>query len=297
MKLNLYKSFYLSIIVLFVVAGCEKEYESIEDLDAKNIQAYISQNNLSFDKGTNGVYYKVLKAGTGSDLAYTDKLPLIYSVRSLDGTYINTDTIANHYGGSGQFFGYFTPEALRTTIKEGLKKRGGEIRVLVPSNLAFGRNGSGSIPGNASLDYTVKVLDPSSIPAYDDASIKSYMQANNLAGFTKTSTGLYYKVSTTGSGSPIHVDSILTVQYTGKFLNGTIFQQTGTDNAVLTLSETIEAWKEALPLIKGGGTIRILAPSALGYGLDGRKDQFGSFTIPPFSCLDFEIKVIDVQQP
>ncbi|MEJ6980644.1 FKBP-type peptidyl-prolyl cis-trans isomerase [Pedobacter sp. P351] len=297
MKLNLYKSFCLLFIALFLFSACEKEYETIQELDAKDIESYISRNNLSFEKGTNGIYYKVLKAGTGSDLAYSDKIPLIYTVRSLDGTYINADTIANHYGGSGQFFGYFTPEALRTTIKEVLKKRRGEIRVLVPSNLAYGRNGSGAIPGNASLDYTVKLLDEQSIPAYDDASINSYMQSNNLSGFTKTSAGLYYKITALGTGSPIHVDSILTIQYTGKFLNGSIFQQTGTDNAVLTLSETIDAWKQALPLIKGGGTMRVLAPSALGYGTAGRQDQFGSFSIPPFSCLDFDIKVIDVAQP
>ncbi len=298
MKLNLCKAFCFSLVVLIFAAGCKKEYESIEELDAKNIETYIGQSNVNFQKSANGIYYSIVKPGTGTELAYSDKVQFIYTVRSLDGSYINTDTIVNHYGGSGQFLGYFTPEPVRTAIKEILKKRGGEIRVLVPSHLAYGRNGSGAIPGNASLDYTVKVLEQNGLPAYDDASIKRYMQTSNLSGFTKLKEGLYYKVIESGAGSPITQDSIVTVQYTGKLFNGKVFDQTqGTNTATFLLSETVEGFKESVSLIKGGGSIRVLISSSLGYGLDGSRNQYGTFTIPPFSCLDFEIKVTDVSQP
>ena len=298
MKLNLGKAFCFSLVILVLASGCKKEYESIEELDAKNIETYISQNNLSFTKSNKGIYYDILKEGSGSDVAYSDKVQFVYTVRSLDGSYINIDTVVNHYGGSGQFLGYFTPEPVRTAIKENLKKRGGEIRVLVPSHLAYGRSGSGPIPGNASLDYTVKVLAMNGLPAYDDASIKMYMQTSNLSGFTKLKEGLYYKIIEPGTGSPITQDSVVTVQYKGKLFNGTIFDQTqGTNTATFLLSETVEGFKDAVVLIKEGGSIKVLMSSALGYGLDGSRNQFGTFTIPPFSCLDFEIKVTEVDQP
>jgi FKBP-type peptidyl-prolyl cis-trans isomerase FkpA len=55
------------------------------------------------------------------------------------------------------------------------------------------------------------------------------------------------------------------------------------------LGTLIEGWKEGLPYIKKGGSIRLIIPSQLAYGVQG------SGTIPPFSCLDFDIKVKDVQ--
>jgi len=298
MKLNLSKAFCFSLVVLVLASSCKKEYESIEELDARNIETYITQNSLTFQKSASGIYFNILKEGNGPEIAYSDKVQLVYTVRSLDGSYIDTDTIVNHYGGSGQFLGYFTPEPVRTAIKEQLKRRGGEIRVLVPSHLAYGRNGSGPIPGNASLDYTVKVLEQNGLVAYDDASIKRYMQTSNLSGFTKLKEGLYYKISEPGTGSEITPDSIVTVQYTGKLFNGKVFDQTqGTNTATFLLSETVQGFKDGVDQIKGGGSIRILISSALGYGLDGSRNQFGTFTIPPFSCLDFEIKVTDVDQP
>lgn len=295
MKYKLYTLYTLIIALVFLV-GCEKEYESIEVLDEAQIQTYIKQNGLTLSKSANGVYTSVIKPGTGAELQYSDKVPLLFTLRTLDGSYIDTDTIANHYGGTGQFLGYLSPEGLRTAVKEVLQKVGGEIRVIIPSNLAYGRNGSGPIPGNSSLDYSVKVLNKDDMPAYDELSIQKYMQANGLTGFTKTADNLHYKIITMGTGSPITADSTVTTKYTGKLLNGKIFQTTGENTANFTVSGTIEGFAKTIPLIKGGGTIRFLIPSALGYGMDGSQNERGQFTIPPFSCLDFEVTVTDVSQ-
>lgn len=296
MKYKLFTPFLTLIIALVVLAGCKKEYEGIEVFDEAQIQAYINQNGLSLTKTTNGVYYNVVKQGDGNVLEYSNKVPLLFTLRTLDGSYIDTDTIANHYGGTGQFLGYLTPEGLRTVVKEQVKE-GGEVRVIIPSHLAYGRSGSGPIPGNSSLDYTVRVLKKSEMVAYDDLSIQKYMQANALTGFTKTSDNLYYKIIEMGTGSPITVDSVVTTKYIGRLFNGKIFDQTSGENtAKFALSGTIEGFAKAIPFIKSGGKIRILIPSALGYGMEGSQNQFGQFTIPPFSCLDFEVNVTDVSR-
>jgi FKBP-type peptidyl-prolyl cis-trans isomerase FkpA len=92
------------------------------------------------------------------------------------------------------YLGYFNPEAVRVGIKEVLKKANGTLRVIVPSRLAFGRNGTMQIPGNSSLDIVVKVMEKDKIPQYDDYTIIKYMEKNAMTGFTKTSTGIYYKI-------------------------------------------------------------------------------------------------------
>ncbi|PRY54413.1 FKBP-type peptidyl-prolyl cis-trans isomerase [Arcticibacter pallidicorallinus] len=285
-------SFLIALAFVAVISACTKEYASISEEDDTNIQAYISANNLSMQKfDTTGAYYSVVSEGKGPDLDYTQQLPLIYTVKSLDGKYTSQDTFVNHYAGR---FGYYTPDVLRETIKANLKKEGGTIRVLVPSRKAYGRNGSGQIPGNASLDYTVKVLEKAKLAEYEDAVIQNYLSKNSLTGFSKSADNIWYKITEPGAGSKtIEPDSTITFNYTGRLLNGTVFE---TNEGVSTvLSGYIPSWQKAVPLIKEGGSIRFIAPSSFSYGLAGSPaSSVGQVSIPAFAPLDFEVKVTKV---
>ncbi|MEJ7779510.1 MAG: FKBP-type peptidyl-prolyl cis-trans isomerase [Daejeonella sp.] len=285
-------------LLLSIFVACEKEYETVEVLDDRNLTAYIQQNKLNVTEYDNtGIYYEVITPGTGPDVEYSEQLPLIFTTRSLDGKFVSADTFSVN-NRDYRFLGYVNPEGLRIGIKEVLKKKSGSLRMLIPSRLAFGRNGVGDIPGNASLDITVNVLDKNKIAGYDDFSIKKYLAANGLTGFTKTASGLYYKIAEIGTGSPITIDSTVVAEYTGKFLNGTVFDKTISGSGATfdlngdsrTNPQPIKGWQEAIPLIKQGGSIRIIIPSSLGYGLTGDPDR----GLPAFTSLDFEIKVTDV---
>lgn len=281
-------------LLLSIIIACDKEYETIDVIDDRNVTAYIQQNKLNMKEYEDtGVYYEVVSPGTGTEVQYSDRVPLIFTTRSLDGKYMATDTfgVGNR---DYRYLGYFNPEAIRVGIKEVLKNRSGTLRMIIPSRLAYGRNGVGDIPGNASLDFVVKVLDTAKMAAYDDFTINKYLNANGLTGFTKTTSGLYYKIAAPGTGSPITIDSTVVTQYTGKLLNGVVFDRAVTGSeATFTLSDEDlrKGWKEAIPLIREGGSIRFIMPSSLGYGLEG-----SSGVIPPFSCLDFAVKVTDVKQ-
>ncbi|EOR95117.1 FKBP-type peptidyl-prolyl cis-trans isomerase [Arcticibacter svalbardensis MN12-7] len=293
--MNLNKKYPYFIVLLFIIltAACTKEYATIAEEDEQNIQAYISTNGLVMQKyDTTGVYYSVTQVGTGPDLDYTKQIPLVYSVKSLDGSYTSQDTFVNHYA---SYFGYFTPEVLKKTIMANLIKEGGTIRVIVPSHLAYGRNGSGPIPGNASLEYTVKVLERSKLKQYEKSVIKTYLSANGLTGFTEyDTTGIYYKISEAGTGTtPIGLDSSITFNYTGRLLNGTVFE---TNEAITTiLGSYIPSWQTMIPLIKEGGSIRFIAPSSYSYGITGSAaTTVGQVSIPPFAPLDFDVQVTTV---
>lgn len=270
-------------------ASCKKDYPTIQEIDNQSIQQYLSQNNLNMTKytfnDTSEFYYQVIKPGTGPAIEYSQQVPLLFSLKSLDGTYSSIDTFSNRYA---SYLGYFALEPVRVAVKEILGKKNGQIRVIVPSRFAYGRNGSGSIPGNASLDITVSVLDESKLTAYEDFVIQEYLQKNGMTGFTKTNTGIYYKISNPGTGSSITVDSTVTAKYTGKLLNGNVFDKSDAGASFL-LSGTIAGWRQTVPLIKEGGSMKIVVPSSQAYGMAGNA------SIPAFSPLDFDITITEVK--
>jgi FKBP-type peptidyl-prolyl cis-trans isomerase FkpA len=47
--------------------------------------------------GTTGMYYKIISQGTGASLEYSDKVSLVFTVKSFDGKYTSADTIINHF--------------------------------------------------------------------------------------------------------------------------------------------------------------------------------------------------------
>lgn len=301
MKLNLYRSFYLSIIVLFVVAGCEKEYESIEELDAKDIQTYIKQNSLSSDflqyKNT-GIYYKVITHGTGDTVKYSDKIFATFTAKSLDGKFNMQADSLNRFS---SFLGYFSnaygyPDAFSTAIKEILNKKNGTIRLIIPSHLAYGRGGNSSldIPGNASLDCTIKLYDVSNTVEFEDVFVKRYFETSkiDINSFKRTSDGLYYQVITPGTGAEIvNSGSVITVSYTGKLTNGAVFDSSSSFESAL--GSLIPAWQLGLTQqdspIKKGGKVRLITPPSLAYGSNP------SGSIPSYSTLDFVIEILDIK--
>ena len=174
MKLNLYKSFLFAFIVV-AISSCQKEYQSIEELDEENIQAYIQKNNLTGMQqlDTTGIYYQITTQGTGAEVKNTDRVYITYSIKTFNDEYVSNDENTNRYT---NFLGYFTPEAWQTGVRDLLKKKGGTIRMLIPSRKAYGRNGRGKIPENASLDCTLTLHDVNNITEFEDIFVKKYIQ-------------------------------------------------------------------------------------------------------------------------
>ncbi|MDB5025236.1 MAG: peptidylprolyl isomerase [Mucilaginibacter sp.] len=105
--------------------------------------------------------------------------------------------------------------------------------------------------------------DPVKQAATDDAAIQAYIKANNITA-VKDPSGLYYQVITPGTGSYPNVNSLITGAYSGKLLNGTVFDSGPINNTAL--SGYIKGWQIGVPHINTGGRILLLIPSALGYG-------------------------------
>jgi FKBP-type peptidyl-prolyl cis-trans isomerase FkpA len=123
-------------------------------------------------------------------------------------------------------------------------------------------------------------FDPSKQAVTDDAAIQAYTKANSITA-TKDPSGLYYQVITQGTGSYPNKNSLITGAYSGKLLNGTVFDSGTMDNDAL--SGYIQGWQIGIPHVNTGGRILLLVPSALAYGNTAKEN------IPANSVLVFTI--------
>ncbi|WCT12601.1 FKBP-type peptidyl-prolyl cis-trans isomerase [Mucilaginibacter jinjuensis] len=120
----------------------------------------------------------------------------------------------------------------------------------------------------------------------DDNAIKNYLTVNNITA-TKDASGLYYQIVTPGAGAYPTASSIVTVNYTGALLDGTVFD-TGLSfqTAISANANIIQGWKTGIPFINKGGRIKLFIPSAMGYGATAQTK------IPANSVLIFTIDLI-----
>lgn len=122
----------------------------------------------------------------------------------------------------------------------------------------------------------------------DEEIIQQYVADNNYNA-TRTSTGLYYVISDTGTGSTANSASSVKVNYSGYLTNGKVFDSSPVGAPpTFKLAQLIQGWQEGIPLIKEGGKIKLIIPSALGYGSTEKPN------IPKNSVLVFDIELLDV---
>ena len=113
--------------------------------------------------------------------------------------------------------------------------------------------------------------------------------ANNGITTTADPSGLHYQIIDPGSGTTANANSKIAITYTGKLMNGTVFDEQLTPNAEgWTLGGLIKGWVIGIPLIQEGGHIKLIIPSSLGYGCE----QY--YAIPGNSVLYFDIHLVDV---
>jgi FKBP-type peptidyl-prolyl cis-trans isomerase FklB len=109
-------------------------------------------------------------------------------------------------------------------------------------------------------------------------------------GVEVTESGLQYKVITKGSGEiPTEGDKVK-VHYTGKLINGTVFDSSierGTP-AEFATNQVIKGWTEALMMMNVGSKWELVIPADLAYG------DRGTGPIPAGSTLLFEVELLEI---
>ncbi len=274
--------------ILLIFSSCKKEYETIEELDNTNLQAYKAAHaNLTF-KDTAGYSYSISpgEIGTGGHVVNSDSVYYSYTFKSVSGTVYNQ---TSELMVPATLLGYTDRFAIGSTayvfkpIREVLAKlqRGGKATLILPSRMAFGKNGltTFNIGSNETIVVELGLYTFKHRHKADDYEIAAFKTKNNLTNLIGGENEVRYTIITPGTGTEeIKEHSTLIVNYTGRYLDGTVFDA-GT-GVTFRLDQLIKGWQVVLPgKIKAGGKARLVIPSYLGYGS---------------SPLDFDIEVTSV---
>lgn len=109
---------------------------------------------------------------------------------------------------------------------------------------------------------------------------------------TTLESGLQYEILQKGDG-PIPADTNrVTVHYTGKLLDGTLFDSSVERGqpATFGVTQVIKGWVEALQLMPTGSKWRLFIPYDLAYGERGAGQK-----IPPYSMLIFDVDLLGIE--
>ncbi|HET8866635.1 MAG TPA: FKBP-type peptidyl-prolyl cis-trans isomerase, partial [Gracilimonas sp.] len=125
-------------------------------------------------------------------------------------------------------------------------------------------------------------------------------------GVMETESGLQYKVLEEGEGVSPTAEDVVRVHYTGRLIDGTIFdtsikevaqandlynpQREPYDGAQFPLNRVISGWTEGLQLMSEGAKYEFYIPSNLAYGAQPPQGS----PIGPSETLIFEVELLEV---
>jgi FKBP-type peptidyl-prolyl cis-trans isomerase FklB len=111
-------------------------------------------------------------------------------------------------------------------------------------------------------------------------------------GVKVTKSGIQYEVIKAGNGKKPKPTDTVTVDYTGKLINGKVFDSSVERGqpATFQLDGVIKGWTEILPMMKVGSKWLVVIPPEMAYG-----DHGAGNTIGPNETLIFEIELKDIK--
>lgn len=114
----------------------------------------------------------------------------------------------------------------------------------------------------------------------------------NKPGVMTTDSGLQYKIIEEGEGEHPTATSTVEVHYTGKLLDGSVFDSSVERGETIEfpLDRVIPGWTEGVQLMKPGGKIELYIKPELAYGPSG-----SGGAIPPNATLIFEVELISIK--
>ena len=167
-------------------------------------------------------------------------------------------------------------------------------KVLVMAIAALLMTGMASCGGNSSSTENTEETTPDYGQQIKDNKTlgREFMEQNaKNDSVVQTQSGLQYMALKEGTGAKPSATDTVTVHYTGKLLDGTVFDSSVErgEPATFALDQVIPGWTEGLQLMSEGSEYRLFIPSELAYGSKGAGDK-----ILPNATLIFDVQLIKV---
>ncbi|MEI8074621.1 MAG: FKBP-type peptidyl-prolyl cis-trans isomerase [Bacteroidota bacterium] len=146
-------------IILFASLSCGKTSTSgctpatIASENASMI-SYCTTNAINYSQHSSGILYEIITPGTGTTPGPNSRIYITYTGKLFDGTVFDSQS-------NPALTGW-----VLSTLVDGWKiglpliKKGGRIKLVIPSSLGYGCAGSGTvIPSNSPLYFDVTLID------------------------------------------------------------------------------------------------------------------------------------------
>lgn len=266
-----------------------------------------------FETSENGLRYKIHTDNTGKEIQDGDYLTfdMKYSIH-IDS--LNKDSVLFDTWKDGQTRNLMImPPTFKGDVNEALKlcKEGDSITFLQNADSLFIKTFGfpvrpAFVPAESDVRFTVKIhkvmtkaqmmeqmqKDQVSQMSKEKAIIKEYLAKNNIKA-DSTADGLRYTVTYEGYGMKPTAGDTVVVKYTGKLLDGKIFDSSEGRDAIrfpIGQGQVIKGWDEGLLLLNKGAKATFVIPSHLAYGVGGA----GNGVIPANATLVFDVNLVDI---
>ena len=308
-----------------MLADQQRKTATIRAREKIVMDKYLVDNKITSARVTSsGLHYIIHEEGKGVLPKTGETVKVHYTGKLTNGKVFDTSVeeqakIHGKYSPGRQYKPFEFPLGKGRVIKgwdEGLAllKVGSKATLLVPSYLGYGARGAGGdIPPNAVLIFDVELVgikkanDAKKQKAKEQAVMQKYLIDNKLTNAKATASGLRYVINKAGKGTQAAAGKMVKVHYTGKLLNGKVFdtsvevvakksgkytpgREYNPIEFLLGKGRVIRGWDEGIALLKAGDKATFIIPSALAYGPRG-----AGADIPPNSVLVFDVELIDVK--
>lgn len=145
---------YLLALLPIALASCSGDTTTtpsipVVPIESTTFAASLGVNLSASTKTPSGLYFRDIRAGTGATIGAGQRLNVKYSGALANGSVFDAGT-----------FAFTIPGQVIQGWNEGLlgMKIGGSRQLIIPPSLGYGAQGSGPIPPNAVLVFTVEPL-------------------------------------------------------------------------------------------------------------------------------------------
>lgn len=135
--------------------GCSKQKQGCmpvkPEAEEPQILTYTASDSIPAAKHSSGIYYEIINPGSGAAPSQNSNVTVTYIGKLLNGTVFDKSTSPVSFNLADVIEGW--------QIGIPLIKKGGRIKLFIPSAYGYGCNGSGSIPPNSVLFFDVSLLN------------------------------------------------------------------------------------------------------------------------------------------
>ncbi len=152
-------SIFFFACATFLLTGCLKSSSpspctpNTIASEEPTILAFASNNGIFATKDANGLYYEIITQGSGPTPTDNSRVFVTYTASFLNGAVFDQQTNSSQTG--------WVLGQLIAGLEFGLKyiQKGGRIKLIVPSSLAYGCKGTATIPTNSILYFDIQLVD------------------------------------------------------------------------------------------------------------------------------------------